>query len=312
MRASGSILSNGYRCFLAVAEAGSIRAAARQLNIVSSAVNRQILMLEEDLGIRLFDRVGRGLRLSEAGVLLLRQVRETVDRHEDVVAELDTLRGLRRGRVRIASVESVAADRLPRLLADFWSRYPGIETSLVVAGAEEVVRLVEDNGADVGFTFATRALPGLRVVHHEPHALGVVLAPDHPRAAATALRLDDLIGEPVILPARGLSLRAAMEPALTRIGRALTPRAECDSLRLTAALVRAAAGVGFMTRIGIERDLAAGEIAWVPLADPDLLPDHLDVVARDGAVPSLAVAALGDVIEENWGPSASPAGVALI
>lgn len=306
MRGSGAILSSGYRYFLAVAEAGSIRAAARELNIVSSAVNRQILMLEEDLGIRLFDRVGRGLRLSEAGALLLRQVRETVDRHEFVVAELDTLRGLRRGRVRIAAVESISAERLPELLAAFWGRYPGIETSLVVTGADEVARLVEENAADIGFTFATRPLVGMRVVHHEPHALGAVLAPDHRLAGAATLTLDDLAGDPLVLPARGLSLRAALEPALARGRRTLALRGECDSLRLMAALVRRSGCVGFMTEVGIERELRSGELVRVPLADPDLLPDHLRVVARDGMVPSLAVAALGDFIEEFWGEATAP------
>ena len=308
MHGRGAILSNGYRSFLAVAEAGSIRAAARELNIVSSAVNRQILKLEEDLGIRLFDRVGRGLRLSEAGTLLLRQVREAVDRHGDVVAELDTLRGLKRGRVRLGTVESIAAERLPRLLAGFWARHPGVEIGLVVAGAEEVQHLVESNAADLGFTFSTRPLPGMRVVHHESHTLGVVLPPDHRLAAAAALRLEDLVGEPLVLPARGLSLRAALEPALARIGRLLSVRAECDSLRLTAAMARAASAVGFMTRVGIERELAAGELAFVPLADPDLLADHLQVVARERAVPSLAVAALGDFIEESWGAITRPLG----
>ncbi len=308
MRGRGAILSSGYRSFLAVAEAGSIRAAARELNIVSSAVNRQILMLEEDLGIRLFDRVGRGLRLSEAGQLLLRQVRDTVDRHDDVVAELDTLRGLKRGRVRLATVESIAAERLPHLLAGFWRRYPGVETGLVVAAADEVLHLVETNAADLGFTFTTRPLPGMRIVHHEPHTLGAVLPPDHPLSGAAELRLDDLAGEPLVLPARGLSLRAALEPALARVGRGVTIRAESDSLRLTAALVRTAAAIGFMTRVGIERELAGGELAWVPLADADLLPDHLDVVARERAVPSLAVAALADFIEESWGGTAVSAG----
>ena len=306
MRGRGAILSNGYRSFLAVAEAGSIRAAARELNIVSSAVNRQILMLEEDLGIRLFDRIGRGLRLSEAGTLLLRQVRETVDRHDDVVAELDTLRGLKRGRVRLATVESIAAERLPHLLARFWALHPGVEIGLVVAGADEVARLVESNAADLGFTFSTRPLPGMRVVHGRPHGLGAVLPPDHRYAASASLCLDDLAGEPLVLPARGLSLRAALEPALERIGRQLAVRAECDSLRLTAALVRTASAVGFMTPVGIERELAAGELAFVPLADPDLLADHLQVVARERSVPSLAVAALADFIEESWGTTPVP------
>ena len=127
MRPDTAILSTAFRYFLAVADAGSIRAAARDLNIVSSAVNRQILLLEENLGIKLFDRVGRGLRLSEAGTVLVRQVRETLARYDDVVSELDTLCGLRRGRIRIATVESISMERVPELLAGFWERYPGIE-----------------------------------------------------------------------------------------------------------------------------------------------------------------------------------------
>jgi DNA-binding transcriptional LysR family regulator len=182
--------------------------------------------------------------------------------------------------------------------------YPGIATTLRVTRAEEVARLVEDGGADIGFAFATHPLAGLRALHREPHALGAVLAVDHRLAGSATLRLDDLVGEPLILPARGLSLRAALDPALARLGRSLVVRGESDSLRLTAALVRRAAGVGFMTRVGIERDCAAGELVWVPLADEDLLPDHLEVVARERAVPSLAVAALCDFIEESWGPQA--------
>jgi DNA-binding transcriptional LysR family regulator len=304
MRGDVSILSTAFRYFLAVAEAGSIRAAARDLNIVSSAVNRQILMLEESLGIRLFDRVGRGLRLSEAGIALARQVRDTLARYEDTVAELDTLRGLRRGRIRIATVESVAVERLPALLAAFWKRYDGIEVALVTASADEVNRCVGDGRADVGFTFSTGPLEGLRVVHHEVHGLGAILARDHPLAGEATIGLHRLAGEPLVLPAAGLSLRAALDPALDRMRPSPIVRAECDSLRLMTALVARTRSVGFLTRVGIEAECRSGEIVFVPLDDPDVLADGLSVVVRTGVVPSLAVAAFVDFIEESWsGPT---------
>ena len=300
VRSETAILSTAFRYFLAVADAGSIRAAARELNIVSSAVNRQVLLLEESLGIRLFDRVGRGLRLSEAGVLLARQVRETLDRYDDVVAELDTLRGLRRGRVRIATVESISVERLPDLLAAFWARWPGIETVLTIAGAEEVTRLVDDGQADIGFAFSTHPLEGLRLVHEEPHPVGALLAPDHPLAGRDRLAFDELLDEPLLLPARGMSLRAAVEPLIARHRRRLHVRAECNSLRLMSALVRRSHAVGFQTRAGIEADLAAGELVWRPIEDPELVTDRLMVVARIGTIPSLAVAAFTDLVEELW------------
>ncbi|MCE1234786.1 MAG: LysR family transcriptional regulator [Hyphomicrobiales bacterium] len=300
MRADASILSTAFRYFLAVADAGSIRAAARELNIVSSAVNRQILLLEENLGIRLFDRVGRGLRLSEAGALLARQVRETLDRFDDVVSELDTLRGLKRGRIRIASVESLAVERVPDLLAEFWRRHPGIEVVLTLAGAEEVTRLVDEGRADVGFAFSTHPLEGLRLVHEEAHRIGALMAADHPLAEQDDLAFADLLGRPLILPARGMSLRAALETLLDPVRRDLQVRAEVNSLRLMSALVRRTASIGFLTRVGIERELRDGELVWKPLADAALPADRLMVVSRIGVIPSLAVAAFTDLVEERW------------
>ncbi len=301
MRADMAILSTAFRYFLAVADAGSIRAAARELNIVSSAVNRQVLLLEENLGIRLFDRVGRGLRLSEAGTLLVRQVRDTLSRYDDVVSELDTLRGLRRGRIRIAMVESIAIERVPDLLSDFWARYPGIEVVMTQAGAEDVTRLVDEGSADLGFAFSTHDLEGLRIVYQEPHRVGALLAADHPLATRATLSFEDLLGEPLVLPARGMSLRAAIEPMIDRHRRQLHLRGVCNSLRLMTALVRRSHSVGFLTKVGIERELRTGELVWIPLEEPDLVPDHLMVIGRIGTIPSLAVAAFGDFVEECWG-----------
>lgn len=301
MRADTTILSTAFRYFLAVADAGSIRAAARELNIVSSAVNRQILLLEENLGIRLFDRVGRGLRLSEAGSLLARQVRETLGRYDDVVTELDTLRGLRRGRIRIATVESISVERLPDLLAEYWHRHSGIEVVLTVAGAEEVTRLVDEGLADVGVTFSTHPLEGLRLVYEETHPVGALMAAGHPLAGRDPLTFQDLIAEPLVLPARGMSLRTAVEPLLAPRRRDLSVRAELNSLRLMSALVRRSRSVGFLTNVGFERELRTGELVWRPLAGADLVTDRLMVVSRIGSIPSLAVAAFTDLVEEVWG-----------
>lgn len=301
MRTDTTILSTAFRYFLAVADAGSIRAAARELNIVSSAVNRQVLLLEDNLGIRLFDRVGRGLRLSEAGTLLARQVRETLDRYDDTVVELDTLRGLRRGRIRIATVESISVERLPELLADFWRRHAGIEVVLTVAGADEVTRRVDEGQADVGFTFSTHPLEGLRLVHEETHPVGALMAADHPLAGRERLAFQDLIAEPLVLPARGMSLRTALEPLLTPRRRELIVRAELNSLRLMSALVRRSQSVGFLTNVGFERELRSGELVWTPLAGADRVTDRLMVVSRIGTIPSLAVAAFTDLVEELWG-----------
>jgi len=300
VRYDTAILSTAFRYFLAVADAGSIRAAARELNIVSSAVNRQLLLLEENLGIKLFDRVGRGLRLSEAGTLLARQVRETLARYDDVVCELDTLRGLRRGRIRIAAVESISVERVPDLLVGFWKRWPDMDVVVTQSGAEDVTRLVAEGTADLGFAFSTHELDGVRLVHEEAHRVGALLAPDHPLADRDGLTFEDLLGEPLLLPARGLSLRNAIEPLLGRSRRQVRVRGECNSLRLMSALVRRSRSVGFLTTVGIERELRDGELVWIPLIDPDLAPDRLMVVARSGTTLGAPAAAFVDFVARSW------------
>ena len=126
-QAETAILSTSFRYFLAVADSGSIRAAAKELNIASSAVSRQIGALEQILGIQLFDRIGRGLKLSDAGGLLLRNIRAALSGYGDVVTALDALRGLTRGRIKVATVESISVGVLPDLLTAFWQELPDIE-----------------------------------------------------------------------------------------------------------------------------------------------------------------------------------------
>ncbi|MEJ1156971.1 LysR family transcriptional regulator [Prosthecomicrobium sp. N25] len=289
MQRETQILSSAYRYFVAVAAAGSIRGAARELNIVASAVNRQILLLEAQLGLELFERVGRGLRLSEAGTVLLRSLNEIVGSYEEVAAELDAFRGLKRGRVRVATVESVSVNVLPDILARFWIEFPGIEIVTTVAGSEAVTRLVADGDADVAFSFNPDPSPTLRVLHEEAFRIGALMRPDHPLARRASLTMAELAREPLALPKRGLSLRSAVDPALARLGRALRPRLESDSLRHMAALARRGQVVAFQTPVGIEAELAEGSLVLVPLSDPDVAVDRLVVMAGAGRTPSLAM-----------------------
>jgi DNA-binding MarR family transcriptional regulator len=110
--------------FESAAECFSIRESARRLNVASSAVSRQISQLEDALGMALFDRKGRRLKLTTAGKVLFRHVRRLVAPFEAAISELDMLRGLKTGSVPIATVESVGLSFLPRLLAEFGRRHP--------------------------------------------------------------------------------------------------------------------------------------------------------------------------------------------
>ncbi len=272
------LYSPAMRYFLATAEAGSIRAASRELNVASSAVNRQILWLEDALGMQLFDRVGRRLRLSQAGEVLLAHIRRTYSDFDATVAELDALRGLRRGTVSIASVESVSERLLPALITSFRKTYPGIHVNVVISASSEAARRVEAAEADVGFTFDPPETSGLSIAFHHDLTIGALMAPDHPLAASRELSFQQCVAYPLALPAEGLSLRTRIDAVRSQIPGATKTFVEANSLRLMRGLARSEQVIGFQTQIGCEDDLASGALVFRPLTDKPLQADRLCVV----------------------------------
>jgi DNA-binding transcriptional LysR family regulator len=289
MQRAEAFLATGYRHFLAVAESGSVRAASRQINVAASAISRQIALLEGQLGIALFDRSGRNLELSPAGEVLLRSLRATSRGHEELLDHLSALRGLKRGRVRIATVESVSVSIVPDILEEFAKAYPGLQTSIIVAGSDAVTELVRDHTADIGFTFNPTDLEGLDVELSRELRVGAAMSPDHPLAKSKKLTLAECLAYPVAWPSRGLSLRTVLDHRPPGLTREVNPVFECNSLRLMASLARRGSCIAFQTSIGIEQEIASGQIIFVPLADRGMPVDRLMVVRRAGKVGRLAV-----------------------
>jgi len=282
MRIDTAILSTAFRYFAAVAAAGSVRAASRELNIAASAINRQVLMLEQALGLALFERTGRAMVPTEAGQLLLAACRETLQGYEDVLAAVDALRGLKRGKVRLASVETVSVNLLPQLIAAFAARYAGIEVALAITGSDQVASLVERREADLGFTFNPQSLEGLEIAWSRPLPIGAVMAPSHPLAGRKELMVADCLVHPYALPARGLSLRAALEQVMRHLKQRPRPALEANSPRVMAALAASGGLIAFQPRIGIEPQLSSGSLKFVPLADAELPADELMLVRPAG------------------------------
>lgn len=268
MKAGTSLIAIGYRYFMAVAETGSVRAASRSLNVAASAISRQLIQLEETLGADLFDRSGRSLALSPAGEILLRGLRSAVQGHENTIEELGALKGLKRGLLRLATVESISVAILPDMLLDFAQSHPGIEVSVTVTGSDAVTELIRDHHADVGFTFNPTSLDGLEVVATHDLQLGAIMSPGHAMAASPRLSLADCLHYPLAWPARGLSLRAILDTL--PVSRRVRPAFECNSLRLMASLARRGSCIAFQTPIGIEQELQTGTLVWIPLTDKRL------------------------------------------
>ena len=178
--------------FNAAAEHLSIR--ERRLNVASSAVSRQISQMEDALGIELFEREARRLKLAPAGEILFRHTRRISAPLESAVAELDMLRGLRTGRVRIATIESVGLSFLPTLIAEFGRRHPRIHLDVAVLRAAEVISRLAAGEVDVGFGFiAVAPPPRIEVALRRDVRIGALMRPDHPLADTPHLTIADCV-----------------------------------------------------------------------------------------------------------------------
>jgi len=278
-KADTALIALSYRYFMAVADAGSVRSASRRLNVAASAISRQLLQLEDQLGVSLFDRSGRGLLLAPAGAILLRGLRAAALGHETTLDELGALKGLKRGLLRVATVESISVSILPDMLLFFAQHFPGIEVAVTVAGSDAVTSLVRDLQADLGFTFNPTSLEGLEAVAGRDLQLGATMSPQHPLANARRLSLAECAGHPLAWPSQGR----------------VRPAFECNSLRLMASLARRGSCIAFQTPIGIEQELASGTLVWVPLTDKKLPLDRLKLVRRQGLGARPAVDAFIDI-----------------
>ncbi len=279
MRAD-SAFSISYRYFAAVAETGSVRAASRMLNVAASAISRQLIQLEHMMGVDLFERHGRQLRLTAAGEILLRGLRTSEREHESTLADIAALKGLKRGKIKIATVESVSQTILPDIVSVFSQSYPGLQFSITVQGSDAVTEMVRETHADVGFTFNPSSRDGIEVAFERKFPMGAVVAPGHPLSKRKSLSLGECLEYPVAWPAQGLSLRAILDRSLGKRATSAMFLIECNSLRLMASLARQGRCVAFQTPIGIETDLLTRRLVFIPLNDRALPSDRLMLVFR--------------------------------
>ncbi|MDX5593887.1 LysR family transcriptional regulator [Pseudovibrio sp. SPO723] len=266
------------RYFACTAEEGSIRAAARRLNVASSAVNRQILTLEDQLGVQLFERVGRTIRLSTAGEIVLAHIKRTLSDFQSTFEELEALKGVRRGTVSIASVESVSQTLLPEVISAFRKSFSGIHVSLHITSSKGVIEAVENAEADVGFTFDPPSSGSVDVAFQRSLKIGAIMSPQHPLAEVSPLTLAQCFLYPVALPSKGLSLRTQLDAILEKTMPRSKTCIEANSLSFMRLLTRDDQTVSFQTMIGLEEEIAAGRILFKELDEPQLSEDRLSVI----------------------------------
>jgi DNA-binding transcriptional LysR family regulator len=275
------LVSSRTHNFALVARLGSIRAAAKSLNVAPSSISRLIKLLEADLGTPLFERRQQRIRLTSAGELLYYHIRQSSRELSRAVTEIHDLKGLRRGRVSIGVVESVARGLMAKVLSEFWTRNREISVDIHIGGSAEVTGLVAQGEIDLAVAFDSRVPRNVRRVTSTSVPMGVAVKPGSKIALMKGpIRPFDLADERVILSDASLALGPSVEDVFIGSFVELSRRARTNSISVMIELATRGLGAILQTRLGIEREIASGELVFLPLSDAKLAPRRLHLFAR--------------------------------
>ncbi len=260
------------RYLVAVAQTGSIQAAARDVTISASAIDRQLLQLEEELGLPLFDREPRGMRLTAAGEVVLALAQRWRTDLQRTLSELKHLQGVHQGQVRLAAMDSHANGLLPAFAAALARDHPGIVLEVDIATPDDAVRRLLAGEVEVAITFNTRPQRELHLTWTAELPLGCLVASSHPLAGRESVALHEVAAYPMAVQSRALTIRRYLERRHAWLLAEARPPLVTNSLQLVKSLVCAGTHLALTSEIDAAPEILAGLARFVPLDDAAAQP----------------------------------------
>jgi DNA-binding transcriptional LysR family regulator len=251
-----------------VARTGSIRKAANHLNVAASAISRQILALETQLGTPIFQRLPKKLVLTAAGEVLIGHVRQTLKELTRAQTKIEELKGLRRGEITMAMMSGLASNLVPGTVKAFRIANPRVKLNLTLFNTGEEIQFAVANGeADLGIGFDFTKDGNLKVLARAAAKLGAVMAPDHPLAKRTNIRLSDCVDYPLVVADDTSAIRPYLNSAFTRVSLDLQPIIETNAIEIMRHSAIVDNGITFLTPFDIEFERRAARLVYVPVRE---------------------------------------------
>lgn len=268
------------RAFSEVVRQGGFSQAARAIYAAQPTISKAVRQLEEEIGMPLLDRQTHPPRMTPAGEVVFRRAQTMLAERDDLVAELEELRGLKRGVLRLGLPTLGSSILFAPLFARFRSRYPGVEIHLVEHGSRRLEDMVQTGDIELGATLT----PVAPVFEYQPVArepLMVLMPPDHPLARSRSLRLAQLRDTPFVLFESGFALNQVLLTACERVGFTPVTAARSGQIDFIVALVASGLGIGFLPRLVAEQRKQAG-VRVVPLDARDAVWEMTLIWRRGG------------------------------
>jgi DNA-binding transcriptional LysR family regulator len=282
------IESTTLRYFHEVAAFGSVRVAAEKLFVAQSAVSRQIALLEDELGVPVFERHARGMALTAAGELLLRYAQDNKAQLADLKGQIHEYETLAKGHVKVGCVEGILHGLLSSFMPGFMATHPGITFSLDLMGSHAVGESVADHKYDLGILFGASPRPDLIELQKIDQPLCVIASPQHAVARLRNCTLSQVADVPLAVPDRSFGLRQLVDRVSSKGKFKLNIAIETNSLSFASQLVAQADLITFQPSDAVAALIETGKVVAVPLTDAPLRSARATLVASYSRRLSLA------------------------
>jgi DNA-binding transcriptional LysR family regulator len=292
------------RSFLATACLGSVRKGAAHVNITPSAVSRHIAILERIVGAPLFERRPKGMVLTPEGEIFHKYAVRTVSNFDTVKSAVDEIRGLRRGLVRIHTMEAVASGVLNPAIREFVSEYGTISFRVEVTTRhnDEVIHGLLRDETDIGIMYKLNVDSDIEYLADFQTPFAVIMSSSHPLAWKETLTVRELAGTRVAAPHPSSATRRLIDQALRAAGTELDYTLVVNSIEMAKEFSRIGVGVTVLPAISVRRECKAGSLVTVPLSEWSLNRVRTTICTKRGRLLNRAEQRFIDLLKQRFEP----------
>ncbi len=255
----------GFKVFCDLCDTGNFSRAAEASCITQSAVSQQVRAVEKHFGVSLIDRSRTTFRITPEGHVYLEVCRDILNRYESLGTRFRVARGELGGKLRIASVISIALHNLPPLLKQFRKTHPGVEVTVDYRKAEEIYQTIEDGRADLGLVAYPKARPGMRAITCWQERLVLVMPPGHPLSGKKPLGLQHLDGQRFVGLTPDIPTRQYLDKTLRASGVRVSYVAELENIETVKGAVEAEQAISIIPETSVRQEIKQGTLTTRPL-----------------------------------------------
>lgn len=285
--------------FIAVAKTGSLRKAADQLYISVSAVHRQIVLAEEELGVALFERLPNGLKLTLAGELLYADLRSWQKDFQMTQKRLNEIQGLQRGTIEFGMISALSESFVTQVIQSIHQQYAWINFNIRILDSDHVAEMVMNAELDFGLILNPKHQHQLHVNAFIEMPLGIVMSKQHPLATKEHIYFSDTLESNHIIPAAPLIIHDHVTALYKKHDFNPRHQIECNDIRMMISLIKQNLGISIMSYLDVYPFIESGEFEFRTIKENGLHPITLALcVAPKRQLSRISQIMMNQIIEE--------------